>query len=100
MKAYTVVLSPEPESTRYSVSCPAMPGLATQGEDRDDALRNAREAMELWLEVATEHGEQAIPETPELIAEQIEFVLSWKAEEGWPLLLETAQVAVSVPVAA
>lgn len=100
MKTYTVVLSPEPDSDWYSVSVPAMPGLSTQGDDREDALRMAIDAMKLWLEVSLEDGAKPLEETPELIAEAIQFVLTWKAEEGWPLIVETIQLSVPVPVAA
>ena len=38
----------------YSVSVPALPGCFSQGETREEALSNIREAAELWLEVAAE----------------------------------------------
>jgi predicted RNase H-like HicB family nuclease len=97
MRTFTVVLSPDLETPHYTVSIPAAPGAATQGVDRDDALRNAVEAMELWLEVTLEQGGDALEETPQLIAEEIKFVLGWKKEEGWPLLVETATIYVAVP---
>ncbi len=34
----------------YSVSCPALPGCHSQGEDRAEALENIREAIAGWLE--------------------------------------------------
>ena len=97
MKTYTVVLSPELEGG-YSVSCPATPGAVSQGDTRDGALANIAESMAAWCEVATEHGDRPLDETPALIAEQVAFVLGWKAEEGWPMLVETA--AVQLPIAA
>lgn len=100
MKAYTVVLAPDLDTPGYSVTCPALPGAVSQGDDRQDALRNIKEAMELWLEVSAEGGAQALEETPELIADEIAFVLGWKAEEGWPLLVETATVVLAEAVAA
>ena len=100
MKSYTVVLCPNEGTTYWTVTCPAMPGAVSQGIGRKGALRNIAEAMEGWLEQATEDGYGPLPETPELIAKEIEFVLGWKAEEGWPLLVETAQVALREPVAA
>ena len=48
-----VLLQPE-EVGGYSVSVPALPGCYSQGETREEALCNIREAAELWLEVATE----------------------------------------------
>ena len=41
----------------YSVSVPALPGCHSQGETRDEALANTREAVELWLEVAAESAQ-------------------------------------------
>ncbi len=48
-----VLLRPETVGG-YSVSVPALPGCFSQGETRDEALANIREAAELWLEVAAE----------------------------------------------
>jgi predicted RNase H-like HicB family nuclease len=92
VKTYTVVLSPELEGG-YSVSCPAMPGAVSQGDTRDDALANIAEAMAAWYEVAAEYGDGPLEETVQVVAEQVAFVLGWKAEEGWPLLVETAAAA-------
>ena len=46
-----VLLRPESVGG-YSVSVPALPGCYSQGETREEALENIREAAELWLEVA------------------------------------------------
>ena len=43
---YTVILEREPDGV-YVVSVPAMPGCVSQGDDRDSALANIREAIEL-----------------------------------------------------
>jgi predicted RNase H-like HicB family nuclease len=36
--------------------CPELPGCASQGRTRDDALTNVREAIEGWLDVEAESG--------------------------------------------
>ena len=64
-----------PESTGgYSVSVPALRGCHSQGETREEALDNIREAAELWLEVVAETAAaQAVQE--ELGAELQEIEL-------------------------
>jgi predicted RNase H-like HicB family nuclease len=49
----TVVLHPE-EDGGFSVSVPSMPGCYSQGDNREEALANIREAAELWQEVQDE----------------------------------------------
>jgi predicted RNase H-like HicB family nuclease len=49
---YPVILIPSDEG--FAVSCPALPGCLSQGETREEALANIREAIQLWLEVAEE----------------------------------------------
>jgi predicted RNase H-like HicB family nuclease len=36
----------------YTAYIPALPGCISEGDRRDDALRNIREAVELYLEPA------------------------------------------------
>lgn len=54
---YTVVLTDEPEDHAVSVRVPAMPGIFTWGETREEALAMAREAIGLYLEQYAERGE-------------------------------------------
>ena len=54
----------------WVVECPAIPGCVSQGETRDEALDNIKEAIVLCLEV--------------------------RAEKGMPLTIETRQVEVAV----
>ncbi|MBW6394698.1 type II toxin-antitoxin system HicB family antitoxin [Thermus sp. SYSU G05001] len=53
---YEVILVPEPEGG-YTALVPALPGCVTVGETEEEALQNAREAIELWLETAREFGD-------------------------------------------
>lgn len=51
-----LILEPQEEGGYY-VYAPELPGLHTQGEDMDDALANAQEAAELYVEGLREDGE-------------------------------------------
>ena len=53
----------------WIVECPSIPGCVSQGDTKDEALANIREAIELCMEV--------------------------RAELGMPLTIETRQVEVS-----
>ena len=44
-----VVLEPGDEGG-YTVTVPALPGCISEGETKEEALRNIREAIELYLE--------------------------------------------------
>ncbi|QNI67204.1 type II toxin-antitoxin system HicB family antitoxin [Synechococcus sp. BMK-MC-1] len=53
-------------SEGWSVSCLDLPGCHSQGESRDEALANIREAIQLWLEVEAEEAGVKTVETLEL----------------------------------
>lgn len=44
-----VILEPVEEGG-YTVTVPALPGCVSEGESEDEALRNIREAISLYLE--------------------------------------------------
>jgi predicted RNase H-like HicB family nuclease len=50
MMEYKIVLEPDPEDGGYVVHCPALPGCYSQGDTRDTAIDNIREAIEAYLE--------------------------------------------------
>ena len=54
----------------WIVECPSIPGCVSQGDTKDEALSNIREAIALCIEV--------------------------RAEQGLPLTIETQQVEVAV----
>lgn len=60
MRRYTVLVTPEQEGG-YSARVPALPGCYSQGETVAEALQHAQEAIELYLSVLKERGED-IPE--------------------------------------
>lgn len=53
---FTVVLEQESDGG-FVVSVPTLPGCVSQGESRDEALINVREAIEAYLEDCRESGE-------------------------------------------
>lgn len=57
---FDVVLTPDPDGG-YAVSVPTLPGCFSQGADRDEALRNIREAIEGYLDIF------GIPEPPVVV---------------------------------
>jgi antitoxin HicB len=61
---YTIILHPEPEAGGYSVTVPALPGCAAQGETIEEAIAMARDAIGLYLESLSASGEP-IPEERE-----------------------------------
>ena len=62
IRFYTARFTPAPEGG-FTVDVPVLPGCITQGETLDEALHNASEAIELYIESLLEDGEP-IPEDP------------------------------------
>ena len=55
MTRYKIVLAPV-EDHGYTVSVPDLPGCFTQGKSRKEALENAHEAIECYLEGLRQDG--------------------------------------------
>ena len=53
---YTVILQRESDGG-YVATVPSLPGCVSQGETRDEALRNIREAAEGYLEDVIASGD-------------------------------------------
>ncbi|HOO92894.1 MAG TPA: type II toxin-antitoxin system HicB family antitoxin [Opitutales bacterium] len=66
---FTVTLDRDEDGV-WVTECPSIPGCVSQGDSREEALRNIREAIALCLEV--------------------------RSERGMPLTVETKQVEVAV----
>ncbi len=52
---YRVIL--EPDEDGFSVWVPALPGCVSQGDTREEALANIREAIQAYVESALRHGD-------------------------------------------
>jgi predicted RNase H-like HicB family nuclease len=55
---YKVVLIHSDEG--YSVSCPSLPGCASQGDTEEEALENIKDAIREYLEVVNETSKIAV----------------------------------------
>ncbi|MEL6355283.1 MAG: type II toxin-antitoxin system HicB family antitoxin [Cyanobacteria bacterium J06627_28] len=47
---WRVVLEPDSETGDWAVWCPELPGCTSAGETKEEALKNIREAIALYLE--------------------------------------------------
>ena len=52
---YTVIIEQGRESG-YVAYCPALKGCVSQGETKEDALKNIKEAMEVYIEALVGDG--------------------------------------------
>ncbi|MGC2322782.1 MAG: type II toxin-antitoxin system HicB family antitoxin [Terriglobales bacterium] len=65
---YRVLLQPD-EDGQFVAEVPALPGCISQGKSRDEALRNVKEAISLYLESLQAHGDAVPPPIQEEIVE-------------------------------
>jgi antitoxin HicB len=47
---YKIVLEPDAEDGGYVVHCPTLPGCYSEGDTREEAIENIREAIEAYIE--------------------------------------------------
>lgn len=99
MTSFTVLLSREPDSGRYTAVCPSMPGCVTEGEDFMDAVNRVTDAMDTWLDVAADEGLLPTRETPDLIDHAARELQYDRYEEGLAGSVEQARIdrEVSLP---
>ena len=55
--SYRVLLKREPEGG-YTVTVPTLPGCVTFGETIEESIKMAKEAIDLYLESLSAHGEE------------------------------------------
>jgi predicted RNase H-like HicB family nuclease len=56
-----VILEPAEEGG-FVVHCPSLPGCVSQGETKEEAMLNIKEAIELYIESLVAHGEPIPPD--------------------------------------
>ncbi|MCC6825693.1 MAG: type II toxin-antitoxin system HicB family antitoxin [Acidobacteria bacterium] len=54
--SFTIVVEPN-EPDGYLVTCPALPGLVTEGDTLDEAYEMAHDAIQVYLESLIANGE-------------------------------------------
>jgi predicted RNase H-like HicB family nuclease len=75
--AYTVLFEPAEEGG-YVVTCPALPGLVTEGDTLDDAREMAKDAIRAYLESLQKDSVSIPPDRPmreEPVKEKVSVVL-------------------------
>jgi predicted RNase H-like HicB family nuclease len=68
-KTYTITLRPEPEGG-FTVRVPALPEIVTYGEDQEEAMAMAKDAIELVLASRKERGEE-IPDSDTVLVHSV-----------------------------
>jgi predicted RNase H-like HicB family nuclease len=61
MYKYEIVIYWDKKDAIYIAEVPELPGCASHGKTYDEALRNAKKAIQLWIDTAMEFNDP-IPE--------------------------------------
>ncbi|MDE1889803.1 MAG: type II toxin-antitoxin system HicB family antitoxin [Planctomycetota bacterium] len=61
MHKYEIIIYWSKEDEAFIAEVPELPGCMAHGESPEDALKNAKEAIQLWIDTAKEFGDP-IPE--------------------------------------
>ena len=57
MKTYVFRVEVEDVDGRWVAEVPSLPGCATEGDSKEEALEALREATQAYLDVMSEHGD-------------------------------------------
>ena len=57
MNKYEIIIFWSDEDDAYVADVPELPGCMAHGDTYESALANAKEAIQLWIETATEFGD-------------------------------------------
>ena len=57
MLRYEIILNWSNEDQAFIAEVPELPGCMAHGDDHETALRNIKDAMQLWIDTAREFGD-------------------------------------------
>lgn len=57
MYKYEIIMYWSNEDNAFVAEVPELPGCMAHGNTQQDALKSINEAMELWIDVARDHGD-------------------------------------------
>ena len=84
---YPIAVEPGNEGTAYGVVVPDLPGCFSAGDTIDEAMANAEQAIDAWIESALDQGQEIPPaSTVQQLAGKLEF-------SGWTFGLVTVDPA-------
>lgn len=63
-RMFQAVLTPDELDGGYVVTVPGLPGCITEGDTVEEALKNAKEAISLYLEYLHDKGEEMVYKNP------------------------------------
>lgn len=69
---YTALFEPQPGGG-YHVLCPSLPGCHSEGDTLEEADRNIREAITVYLECLRAHGET--PPVEDMLIKSLEVAV-------------------------
>lgn len=84
---YPIAIEPGDEHHAFGVVVPDLPGCFSAGDSLDEAIDNARESIELWLETVIDDG-GAVPEPRTITEHQANPEFS-----GWVWAVVTVDLA-------
>jgi predicted RNase H-like HicB family nuclease len=61
-----VILYPDREDGGWVAEVPSLPGCVSEGQTREEALANVREAIEAWVEAAKSLGREIPADTSDV----------------------------------